>query len=266
MSKHLTKLCYDGIIDRYPLNIGKKRHYYLPIDSEIALLLDDKKFNGKDEQGSELRKNIRLVLLRLTTISYTRFLDPKRSHGPGTIYFPQDKNGKIVIPLGYEKISPDPVPDIKDHLPVGLISEDYGVLPRDLRRPHIKIGERVKLFSQIPLPSEVVNRCISILTTKTKPPLVAKTANGYRIITDNYPTLKEYVNDWLILLLQVISRLEYTWQNLRKERREEIKWYDRIFGESPEHRYYYQQETIEKHHDLDEARINKKYTINLTEL
>ena len=216
-------------MDRDPLNIGKKRHYYLPIDSEIALLLDDKKFNRKDEQGSQLRKNIRLVLLRLTTISYTRFLDPKRSHGPGTIYFPQDKNGKIVIPLGYEKISPDPVPDIIDHLPVELISEDYGVSARDLRQPHIKIGERGKLFSQNSLSTEEFNKCISILTTKTKPPLVARTKNGYRIITDNYPMLKDYVQDWLILLLQVISRLEYTWQNLREEEREEIKWYDRNF-------------------------------------
>ena len=61
---------------------------------------------------------------------------------------------------------------------------------------------------------------------------MAKTKNGYRIITDNYPTLKDYVKDWFILLLQVISRLEYTWQNLRKEKREEFEWYDRIFGAS----------------------------------
>ena len=108
-------------MDREPLNIGKKRYYYLTADSEIALLIRDKKFKRKDKQESQLRKNIKLVLLRLTTIWYMRYLDPKKDHGAGTMYFPQDKNGKIVIPPGYEKISPDPATDILDHLPVELI-------------------------------------------------------------------------------------------------------------------------------------------------
>ena len=247
VSSHLTRLCANGRVHRDPLNHGKKRAYSLAADWEIAALIDRdfrlfaKKKSQSSLQVEKLKENVRLVFIRLAVISYVKYLDPKVNHGPGTIFFLKDKSGNTYNTISsYLKdkmmIESAPILEQLDLVPVEFMSKDKGVSVQDLLQPSRRLSEIRNLYGHILLSKEDLKKCLDILITVSKPPVsrVKTSSNRYQINTDDshYPVLRDYLREWLSLLLLLISRIEYIWINQRDATKEEREWYDRIFGDS----------------------------------